>query len=354
MSTFRTSPMHRACVLVAGTLLLSPVLAENGLSGEISIEFQSDTVTSADSDESEFTNSYATIEPAITATIGPRFSVGAGLVVEQVEYQEEGSLLQDHALGVSEFFLEYSGDGWSAHAGKISPAFGLAWDVAPGIYGADFAGDYEVAGQLGAGASIAFGEQESVALSVDLFMEDTTGLSSCVGHDSCEAIRRSDGGPANTSGPQSLSFTLGADDLGGGLGLQAGVIRRAGGEGDPADEFGFAFALTHATELDESSAMEWMFEWAHMNNFGAGTDDVTYMTAGATYLRGVWNVAFAGSMRSTQPGGMEPETDDALFQLSAGFALDSGLSADLAWRYGDEDGESSQTIGLLIAYVVEF
>ena len=220
----------------------------------------------------------------------------------------------------------------------------------------DFAGDYEVAGQLGAGVVVPLGgDEESVAFSFDLFKEDTTALSSCVMDDRCARTREDDGGPANTSGPRSFSATLGAESLPalGGLGFQAGVLRRAGGDVDPEDELGLALAVTSAIELDGGDGVEWMLEGVRMSNFEAGTDDVTYFTAGLTYLSGPWNVALATSFRNTDSD-MGDSVDDSLFQVSTGYAFDSGFAIDLGWRHAEEDEETSQTIGVLVVYEAEF
>ena len=357
---------HRIGIAVAGVLLVSPVFAdehpESAMAGEISIEFWSDTVLSADSDESEFTNTYATIEPAFSVALTPRLALNVGLLFEEVDPEDGGSgepgddrFIEDHGLYVQQLFFEWSGDVWSARAGKLNPAFGVAWDIAPGLYGVDFAGDYELTDQWGAGVTIPFGgdEEGSVSLSIDAFMADTSGLSSCV-ITKCVRTRRADGGAGNTSGPESFSVTLGADALPalGGLGFQAGLLRRAGGEGDPEDELGFALAVAHAVELDGAS-VEWMFEAARLNSFEGGTDDVTYFTTGLTYLHGPWNVAVAGAMRSTAPE-EGADVDDTLFQLSAGYAFESGLSIDVGWRYAEEEDETTRTLGTLIAYGFEF
>ena len=349
---------HYAGVMAVGILLLPPAFAEDGISGEVGFEIWTDAVISADAEESEITNTYAIIEPAFSMALTPQLSLNTGFVFEQVEDPEDDSLFEDHGFYVSDLFFEWSGEALSLHAGKLGAAFGVAWDVAPGLYGVDFAEDYEIAEQWAAGAVIPFGgdEEGSLSLSIDAFMADTTGLSSSAGTRR-ERLRRADGGPGNTSVPKSFSITLGADSLAGGPGFQVGILHRdAGDESDPGnkDELGFALALVHAIELDGDSGIEWMAEGAWLNDFeGAPDADVTFFTAGLTYLNGPWNVAVAGAMRKTDTG-EGPETDDTLFQLSAGYAFDSGLSVDVGWRHGDEGDESSQTIGAVIAYGIEF
>ena len=350
--------LRRAAIGAAGALFLAPVLAEDGISGGFSFELQSDSVVSADSAESEETSTYITIEPAVSVPLTSGFSLNPGFVMEEQEFvseEDEEDISNDYDFTVTELFVEWSGEGLNAYVGKFHPTFGVGWDVAPGIYGADFAGDYEIVGQLGAGIAVGLGEDESLALTFDLFKADTTALSACVMDDRCARTRREDGGPANTSEPSSFSLNLGSESLPalGGLGFQAGILRRAGGDGDPEDELGFALAVTSTNELEGGGAVEWMMEGVYMNNFEAGTDDVTYFTAGVAYLNGPWNVALATSFRNTDAE-LGESTDDNLFQLSTGYAFESGFSIDVGWRHGDEGGESSQTIGALIVYEAEF
>ena len=345
-----TCSVHVA-VAAAGALFLAPALGQDRISGGFLFEFQTDSVISADSAESEETSSAVIIEPGFGVPIAPGVSLNVGFVMEEWEFASD-----ENDFNVSELFLEWSGDALSAHVGKIKPAFGIAWDVAPGIYGADFAGDYEIVGQLGAGIVVPFGGEEgAISVSIELFKEDTTALSSCAMDDRCGRIRREDGGPANTSGLSSFSATLGAESLAamGGLGFQVGVLRRGASEGDPEDEMGFAAAVSSAVELDDGSAVEWMLESAHMGHFEAGTDDVTYLTAGVAYVSGPWNVALATSFRNTDPDEGD-SVEDSLFQVSAGYAFDSGFSIDVGGRYGDEEEEKSRTIGVLLAYEAEF
>lgn len=355
-----SSTFHYAGVMAAGILFLSPAFAEDGISGEVGFEIQTDAVISADSDESEITNTYAIIEPAFSVALTPQLSLNTGFAFEQVEDPEDDSVFEDHGAYVSDLFFEWSGEASSAHAGKLGAAFGVAWDVAPGLSRGDFAEDYEIAEQWGVGAVFPLGgdEEGSLSLSVDAFMADTTALSSSAGTKR-ERLRRADGGAGNTSAPKSFSITLGADSLAGGPGFQAGILHRdAGDESDPGneDELGFALALVHAIELDGGSGIEWMAEGAWLNDFeveDAPDADVTYFTAGLAYLNGPWNVSVTGAMRKTDTG-EGSETDDTLFRLSAGYAFDSGVSVDVGWRHGDEGGESSQTIGVLVAYGIEF
>ena len=358
-ATVVSSVFHRAGVTIAGVLLLSHACAGDRISGELSFEIQTDGINSAGR---AFTDTHMDVESSLDVAVTRRITLNTGLAFEEVDpvdgesTRPRGSrLLENSGLYVQQLYLEWSDDAWSVHAGKFDPEFGVAWDGASGLYGDDFAGDYEITEQLGAGVRVPLaGEGEgAVSLSFDAFMVDTSGLASCM-VTKCVRPRRHDGGAGNTSWPRSFSVTLGADALPalGGSGIQAGLLRRAGGEGDPDDELGIALALTHAFALDGGAAVEWTFEGARLNHFEAGTDDVTFLTAGLAWERDRWNVAIAGAMRhyGTKQG---EDTRDTLLQLSAGYAFESGLSVEVGWR-GRTGDVADQAIGAVIAYGVEF
>ena len=350
---------HRVGVTIAGVLLLSHVCAADGISGELSFEIQTDRTISKGR---AFTDTHMDVESSLAVAVTRRITLNMGLAFEEVDPVDgesngsrESRLLDHSGLYVQQLHLEWSDDAWSLHAGKFAPAFGLAWDSELGLYGDDFAGDYEITEQLGAGVRvpIAGDGDGAVSLSIDAFMVDTSGLASCM-VTRCVRPRRLDGGAGNTSWPRSFSVTLGAGAVPalGGLGVQAGLLRRAGGEGDPGDELGIALAFTHAFALDGGGAVEWTFEGARLNHFEAGTDDVTFLTAGLAWQRNRWNVAIAGAMRhyGTKQG---EDARDTLLQLSAEYAFESGFSVEIGWRGGRGDVED-KTIGAVIAYGVEF
>ena len=354
-----SSVFHRVGVTIAGVLLFSHACAGDRISGELSFEIHTDRSISAGR---PFTDTHMDVESSLDVAVTRRITLNTGLAFEEVDpvdgesIRPRGSrLLENSGLYVQQLYLEWSDDAWSVHAGKFDPAFGIAWGSASGLYGDDFATDYEITEQIGAGVKVplAGDGEEAVALSFDAFMVDSSKLASCLVTE-CVRPRRSDGGAGNTAWPNSFSVTLGASTLPalGGLGFQAGILRRGGGDGDPDDELGFALALTHAFELDGGSAVEWTFEGARMNHFEAGTDNVTFVTAGLTWQRDRWNVAIAGAMRNTGSRQGE-ETRDTLIQLSARYAFESGYSVEIGWRGGEGDG-TDQSIGAVVAYDVEF
>ena len=358
-TTVVSSVLRRVGVTTAGVLLFSHACAGDRVAGELSFEIQTDRIISAGR---AFTDTHIDVESSLAVAFTRRITLNTGLAFDEVDPVDGEStgprgrrLLENSGLYVRQLYLEWSDGPWSVHAGKFDPAFGIAWGSASGLYGDDFAGDYEITKQIGAGvkAPLAGDGEGAVSLSIDAFMVDRSGLASCMVTE-CVRPRRLDGGAGNTSWPRSFSVTLGAGALPalGGLGVQAGLLRRADGDGGPDDELGIALALTDAFALDGGAAVEWTFEGARLNHFEAGTDDVTFLTAGLAWQRNRWNVAIAGAMRhyGTKQG---EDTRDTLLQLSAEYAFESGLSMEIGWRGGRGD-VADQTIGAVIAYGVEF
>ena len=357
--TVVSSVLHRVGVTIAGVLFLSHSYAGDRISGELSFEIQTDRVISAGR---TFTDTRMDFESSLAVAFTRRITLNTGLAFDEVEPVDGGStrprenrFFENSGLHVQKLYLEWSDDAWSVHAGKFDPAFGIAWDSASGLYGDDFAEDYELTEQIGAGVKVPLaGDGDgAVSLSIDAFMVDRSGLASCM-VTKCVRPRRFDGGAGNTSWPRSFSVTLGAGALPalGGLGVQAGLLRRAGGDGGSDDERGIALALTHAFALDGGGTVEWTFEGARLNHFEAGTDDVTFLTAGLAWQHNRWNVAIAGAMRYFDTKQVE-DTRDTLLQLSAEYAFESGFSVEIGWRGGQGD-VADQTIGAVIACGVEF
>lgn len=345
-----------AASVVAMLLLVPGIPVSYGATGEVSFDVQTDAVAPWASEEAKTHRTYGTLGAEFSIPFPSQFALNGGAAVEPSEYGGEDGFLKHYRLTVSELFVAWANDSWRAHVGKISPAFGVAWDAAPGLYGADFAGDYEIAAKLGLGLRVPLGlgkEETALALSVDLFMEDTTVLSSCAFDHSCDRVRRADGGPSNTPTPESFSVTLGGDLLLGWPTFQVGILRRAAGEGDFASEFGYAVALTHTSEVSGLGGVEWMVEGVRLNNFEASATDITYFTAGLALRKGPWNVALSSSMRSAEPS-LGSGTHDRLYQLSVVYAFDSGFELEVAWRSGRENDETRHVIGARLGYVVEF
>tara|TARA_B100000676_G_C17546312_1_gene565091 strand:+ start:106 stop:483 length:378 start_codon:yes stop_codon:yes gene_type:complete len=83
--------------------------------------------------------------------LAPRWSVFGHAVIEPVgdPAQFENRTFEDIGLYIEELFVEYSADRFGARAGKLNAGFGIAWDRAAGVYGADIAEDSEISERIG-------------------------------------------------------------------------------------------------------------------------------------------------------------------------------------------------------------
>ena len=84
----------------------------------------------------------------------------------------------DLGLSVETFFLTYNAEEHGLFVGKFNPLFGRAWDLAAGLYGSDFAEDYEITERLGIGGYFDLSPSLGInRLSASMFLADTTLLS---------------------------------------------------------------------------------------------------------------------------------------------------------------------------------
>ena len=308
--------------------------------GELSVEIQNDNVYDSDDPAAEINDLYTTTEAIVGVAFSERFAIVSHAVLEPVVDAVDDRAFEDHGLYVEEIYARWTGVRWRLVAGKFDPGFGVGWDLAPGIYGTDFAEDYEIAEQWGAGVSVDVadgGAAGTVTLGANVFMADRTVLSRSLLEDR-GPLRYDDGGPGNTRWPKSFTLTVDGAEVPTlpGFGYHAGLLYRPGGAGDPGDERGAVLGVTQALDLGGGHGLELLVEGALFGDVGASRDDAAILTAGAAWTYG-------GS-----------DVSDELFQVSAGYAFESGLGVDVGWRHGDEGGVRSRTLGALLSYSLEF
>ena len=159
----------------------SPASADGAwpnLLADISIEIENEYVFRSSVPEAEINDTFATVE----ADLGFAFDYGTGLyataILEPVVDPEKDRFFEDFGLYLEELYFDYRiGDG-GVRFGKFNPDFGIAEDVAPGIYGDDLTGDYELDERIGASIDVPFEALGgSHVASFTAFMADTTVLS---------------------------------------------------------------------------------------------------------------------------------------------------------------------------------
>ncbi|MEX2647534.1 MAG: hypothetical protein WD673_00815 [Alphaproteobacteria bacterium] len=327
----------------------------------MSFEFRGDAIIRSDDPSLEIIEAAPTIDAELDLRLADPLSIRASLIAESVF---RSGPFQDRLVGdigdigakAETLFVEYATGALTLYAGKINPPFGVGWDLTPGLYGTDFAEDYELTERIGFGGSVSLGG-EGIGVHVlgaSAFFLDTSVLSQSLIEDK-GGVERSDGGPSNTGDPASFALTLDGGKLPGlpGLSYHAAISRQEGGRGAVADEAGYAFALHGEFPLGDGARLAPIVEIVRQVNDEAGPDDVTYVTAGVALLGGPWSLALSGTMRATDATG-GPDTDDSLLQVSVGYAFGNGLSFELGYKATEVDSVDSDVVGALIAYEIEF
>jgi hypothetical protein len=326
------------------------------IEGEIPLEIQSDRACRSSGGENQTHDLYATIEPVLRLRFTPRLSLETALVLEPVfESGGRSRFFEDQGLFVEQLFLEYATGAWGVRAGKINPPFGIAWDAAPGIYGVDFAEDYEITERLGLGGFVRFGNERVGfhRLTADAFLLDTSPLSESV-FTGRGRVRRSDGGPSNTGDLRSFALTLAGEAIPGlpGLGYHLGFTQQSAGRRG-RDERGYALGLTYGASPFENVEVELLSEYVYQQGAGGARQDRHYLTQSAAIHWKGWNLALCHARRHLHVHGGGHLRDD-LVQASAGYEFEMGLAIDVGWRHAREDGIRKDGIGMRIRYSVQF
>lgn len=335
--------------VLAPPVLAGDAQAKPGPSGELAMEFEVVSVLDSDDPDAELSDAGFTLEPALSYAFTPHWSVQAALVLESVLETEPGEdrFVEDTGLYVEQLFIQYRDTWGHVYAGKFNPPFGQAWDAAPGLYGADFAEDYELTERVGLGAALTLGK---AAVSVNVFTTDRSVLSASLFTER-DRVRLADGGAGNTESLKSFSLTLDGE-LGDNLGYHAAVLSQGAGAGGAGDETGLALGVVHTWKPDTATTLSLLLEGAGFRHIAGSEADARYLTTGLALRRGAWNLGLAGALRRLDGGG--EDSRDWLWQLSGGYSFASGLSVELGYRQTQESGIRSQAVGLLAAYTLAF
>lgn len=355
----RTLHTSLAAIIISAA---APAFAEplsKRISGEIAFELQDDWNYYSD-DRGNLNNQLSpTIEPSVTVTLAPGWSVSTVVVMEPVGDPEkfENRAFEDIGLYVEELFAEYAGDRLGAKAGKLNPGFGIAWDMAPGLYGTDLAEDYETSERIGFVGSWMVGEGRfgSHTVSAATFFADTSIFSESALRGRGDNRKR-DGGVSNTESFESFVVALNGEGLPlpGKPGYHLSFMKQEAGTGDTADENAVAAGVFASFDLGGALSFDPLIEAVQQSNQGGVSgQDRFYLTVGGAFSWSGWNVAASVTERYTDNPAAANNTDTH-FQVSAGYSFDFGLSIDVGWKVSEDAGAETRTLGALAAYTLEF
>ncbi len=356
---------RRSWIVVLGIAVFGPT---TGLGAEhtprievsIPIEVQNDWTYESDDADNEHNQLFTKIEPEATVHLIRGLTLVGHAVIEPVRdpAARENRAFEDHGVFVEDLYIDYAFGRYGIRGGKFTPAFGVGWDITPGIHGTDFAeAGYEFAERIGIAGRVGFEIETAGAYTVTAhaFFLDTTVLVQSLGRGR-GTTERADGGVSNTEDPSSYALTLDGETIAGigGLGARLSYIRQARGEGDEDDEKGFSAALWHELKLGRELTLSPMIEVVRFDAAeGIGGQDRGFLTvAGRLGWRG-WNLTLAYTGRDTETPGA-PEMDDEQFQVSAGYSFEFGLDVDVGWHRVEESGIDTRRLGVLAAYTAGF
>lgn len=331
--------------LAAGGLATGPALADPegpGFWADFSIELENEYVFAADDPELELNDTFGTIESEFGFAFENTGGLRGALTFEPVTDPEGDRFFEDFGLYVEELYLYGTLGAVEIIAGKFNPWFDLATDYAPGLYGDDLAGDYELTERLGGAVSIPFrmaGVQHG--LTVSAFMADRTPLSDSL-FTSRGRLRDSDGGPSNTDYPKSVAAAL--TGLAGGTTYNLAARFQAAGAADERDETGIVAGIAHETELAGFETLLFA-EVGHFENFDGEHDRVTFATV-ATEVD-FSPVALSAALGIADASGAPASH---LASVSMEVELAPRLTAEAGYRFLDDEGTASHTVGILLTY----
>ncbi len=352
-------------VLVAALLLSQALLAveENSfprVSGSVVFELQNDAAYDSDDATAKFNNLSATIEPAFSLKFSEAISINAALVFEPVADPSVpgDDLWFDHeGLYVETLSLNYDSERLFLQVGKIGVNFGIAWDAAPGIYGVDIPGEYEITERVGFGGGLNFGSENhgQHTLSASVFFTDTSLLAESV-FTRRERTRRSAGGPSNNGDLSSFAVALDGGEFSSlpGFRYHLALMHQANGLASEDDEFSFAISTEYEISINDALSVTPLLEYVDQRDTGGvAGDDTHYLTASLASAYKNWNLALAWTRRETDlTGGAGAAVEQ--FQATAGYAFANGVSVDAGWMTHHEGGVDTDTLGGLLAYTLEF
>jgi hypothetical protein len=372
--------LFAALILSAGALTASAYAEEAEgeeapktfprIEGTISVEIQGDFFDSdnADSPDSDI---YNTTEIEVGWYFNRFFSIQAGFVFEPVTDADPGQnrVFDDHGLYAEQLYAQLDLAPFRLFAGKFNPAFGKAWDVTPGVYGADLAEDsYELVERLGGGVAVTrdAGRLGSITLTGSAFFLDNSFLEGSAFRER-DAASEEVGIPSNSGALDSFSLALDGADIPAlaGVSWHIAYLHQEQGrlfgadDADFTDQDAFAFSL-YGEHKFNSVGLEWIGEVVYIDGFSASEDSNNYeswfFTAGAKLTFDKYNIAAAYTHNSNEGFATRAGDDFDVnqFSVSVGREIYDGWSLDLGYKYLEEADEETHVVGFLLAKEIEF
>lgn len=279
------------------------------------------------------------INAITTARLAGGLSLEGHVVVDRVAEPAGDSVLRGEGAWVDALDLRYSGDAFSLYAGKFDPAFGSAFNWAPGPHGADVSLDYQQVERIGLGGDVNFGRifgGDDHVLSFAAFTADRTELSRSLFTDRGR-LRLEDGGVGNTQGLKSMTLSLDGQSEAGWT-YSLGVRRLAAGEGDETAETAAVVGATYAWRVGEFDATAFGEVVGVDGADGVRGGKRSYYTVGGSLQRGAWTGS--STLSGRHDGDVIGGGDYDQLELTIGRTLAEGLSLEGGVEFRRTDGDT--------------
>ena len=90
------------------------------------------------------------------------------------------------------------------------------------------------------------------------------------------------------------------------------------------------------------------------NAGGVGAENRNYLTLSLVGETGPWNVALAATGKDVNVDGANGTSFDHQVQVSAGYAFANGFTLDVGYKRATAASISTQTLGAIVTYGIEF
>lgn len=341
------------CVMFAGLAGVSSAQAQGADSsggldivygGTIETRLKSDQTLNKTGDVKPFDNTFGEVEAEWYANFGRYFSLNGKFILEQVRAVERDSFFREEALYTDQLYGTLNFDPVRVYGGKIHPHFGRAWDKAPGLYGTDFAEDYEIVEKIGVGVGYDIRAYGLHTLSFESFFADTSFLSNSVftrpeaGGPNVlrpKRLAREDGGVSNTGRLDNFAVSLEGGRIPDmhGFGYTLGYLLQQASNETERDEKSWVVGTWW--EFPIGTRMEFVpfFEFANQTNRQGTDQNANYYTLGLEFgLGGGWTATAFGTLRDLSGSETLDNTTDHLIGLSLMHDLTATILRGLAQR----------------------
>lgn len=383
----RWSPMRAATLLA---LVLAPAGVEAQTTtertspdlpivwgGNFLVTLQSDQTLNQQGDVGRYNNTYSEPELSWYANVGRYFSLNGVAKMEQVRTVSHTGWLQSEGAWIDELCATVSFDPVRVYGGKIHPTFGKAWDATPGVYGTDFAEDYELTEKIGLGAAVDLPVPGRHVATAEVFHSDTSLLSNSAvtrpQSDDPRVIRPgklsgNDGGVGNTGELDNYAASLSGERIPGMRGFAYNVgwaLQRGTNIGGEMGEHSYVAGAEWEYPLTGRVTVTPRLEWARVDNQGGADIRADYYTAAVGVEFGLgWSAAIHGTRRRIHDSDAPDEYYDHLYGATIGYDLGSllkrdvpllkGLTLEAGYKHERVVREGLNTVGLLLTYARSF